>query len=396
MTNYINTYHSKVNKLKSAILITSITLALSACGGGSASETIPSIPVPTPTAPTTPIVQPIAMDYQTVINETVSGTIPGVVLLVESPEKKFLGSAGVENSESKNPMQSYHTMPTASAGKPMIGLLAVILADDNLLNLDDTLDTWLSEDILSQIPHSGEMTLRQLLNHTSGIFNYVDNDDYLNLLIAEPDKVKTDIDFLALGLNQPAYFKPGEGTRYSNTGYLLAGLIMDQVLGMHHSIALRERILAPLGMEATYYRGIEKDQGDFISGYHTFDDHDTTYDTKPFLENVSQASSPMASNVEEMAVFLKSAVNDQSFINADIREDFFGAEGVNDDAIFGAKTIDGNTVYAHSGLTYGYHTQNIYIKEKDLSITAFINCSTAPVCESTMDNLIEKVLTNEL
>jgi D-alanyl-D-alanine carboxypeptidase len=393
MTNYINTFNGKVNKLKSAIMITSITLALSACGGGSTPEEKPSVPVPAPTVPTTPA---IAFDYQTVIDETVSGTIPGVVLLVESPEKRFLGSAGVANSESHNPMQVYHTMPTASAGKPMIGLLAAILADDNLLNLDDTLDTWLSEDILSQIPNGSEMTLRQLLNHTSGIFNYVDNDDYLNLLIAEPDKVKTDIDFLPFGLNQPAYFKPGEGSKYSNTGYLLAGLIMDQVLGMHHSIALRERILVPLGMDATYYRGIEKDRGDFISGYHTFDDHGTTYDTKSYLENVSQASSPMVSSVEDMAVFLKSAVNDQSFINTDIRDEFFGSQSSNNDALFRVETISENTIYAHSGLNYGYHTQNIYIKEKDLSITAFINCSTAPICENTMDSLIEKVLDNEL
>ncbi len=395
MTNYINTYNCKVNKLKSAIMITSITLALSACGGGSASETKPSVPVPV-TAPVAPVVPAISIDYQTVIDDTVSGTIPGIVLLVQSPEKIFLGSAGVENTESQNPMQNYHTMPTASAGKPMIGLLAAMLADDNLLNLDDTLDTWLSEDILNQIPNSDEITLRQLLNHTSGIFNYVDNEDYLHLLIAEPGKVKTDIDFLALALNQPAYFKPGQGTKYSNTGYLLAGLIMDKVLGMHHSIALRERILSPLGMEATYYRGIEKARGEFISGYHTFNDHETTYDTKAYLENVSQASSPMVSTVEDMAVFLKSVVNEQSFINADIRDEFFGAVSANNHALFAAKTIEGNTVYGHAGLTYGYHTQNIYIKEKDLSITAFINCSTAPICEQTMDSLIEKVLDNEL
>ena len=213
-------------------------------------------------------------------------------MLVESPEQRFLGSAGVENIASQNPMQVYHTMPTASAGKAMIGLLVAMLADEKLLNLDDTLDTWLSNDTLSQIPNSNEMTLRQLLNHTSGIYNYTENDDYFDFLIAEPSKAKTDADFLIFALNQPASFKPGEGREYSNTGYLLAGLIMDQILGEHHSVALRERILNPLGMNATYYIGMEKDRGDFISGYHQFDDHDTVYQTKSYLENVSEASSP--------------------------------------------------------------------------------------------------------
>ncbi|KGJ92431.1 serine hydrolase domain-containing protein [Thalassotalea sp. ND16A] len=369
-----------LSRLKSTLLCSSMVLLLTACGSDS-----------DPEAP-----QETRIDYQKLIDETVSDTIPGIVLLVETPEQQFLGSAGVENIATQNPMQVYHTMPTASAGKPMIGLLAAMLADDNLLNLDDTIGTWLSDDILNQIPNSAEMTLRQLLNHSSGIYNYTDNYGVLDLLIAEPDKVKTDIDFLVFALNQPAYFKPGEGSKYSNTGYLLAGLIMDQVLGMHHSIALRERILVPLGMDATYYIGIEKDQGDFISGYHQFDDHDTTYETKSYLENVSEASSPVVSSVEDMALFLKSAVTDQSFINANIRDDFFGSVHSSNDALFRVDTIGENTLYGHSGLDYGYHTQNIYFKEKDLSITAFINCSSKPVCENTMESLIEKVIANEL
>jgi D-alanyl-D-alanine carboxypeptidase len=382
-----------LNQLKSTLSCTAIALLLTACGGSSTptkAKNIETIPV-------------VTVDYQNIIDETVSDNIPGVILLIESPEQSFLGSAGVENIESQNPMQVHHTTPTASAGKPMIGLLAAMLADDNLLNLDDTIDTWLSEDILNQIPNSGEMTLRQLLNHTSGIYNYTGNEGYLGLLIAEPDKVKTDIDFLALALNQPAEFKPGEGSEYSNTGYTLAGLIMDQVLGMHHSIALRERILVPLGMNATYYRGIEKDHGDFISGYHKFDDHDTTYETKSYLENVSQASSPMVSSVEDMALFMKSVVAEPSFINDSIRNEFFGSEQLipNDsNGVYGlginVEPLGGNTAYYHAGLNYGYHTQNIYIKEKDLSITAFINCSSKPVCESTMDSLIQKVFDNEL
>jgi len=388
--NNINTFISKVNKIKSVIIVTSMVLALTACGGGTTPKKVTVIEATTV----------VTIDYQNIINETISDNIPGVILLVESPEQSFLGSAGVENIERQNPMQVHHTMPTASAGKPMIGLLATMLADDHLLNLDDTIDTWLSKDILSQIPNSAEITLRQLLNHTSGIYNYTENEGYLDFLVAEPDKVKTDTDFLVFALNQSASFKPGEGSKYSNTGYLLAGLIMDQVLGIHHSTALRERILVPLGMDATYYIGIEKDKGDFISGYHQFDDHDTTHETKSYLENVSEASSPVVSSVEDMALFLKSVVTEQSFINDSIRNEFFGSLPNHSNGVYGlginVDPIGDNTAYYHAGLDYGYHTQNIYIKEKDLSITAFINCSTAPICESTMDSLIRKVVANEL
>ncbi len=331
-------------KLKLLLICTTISL-LTACGGSSSSSDKKPAPEIIEEQP------PIVFDYQKLIDETVSETIPGIILLVETPEQKFLGSAGLANKETQDPMQTYSTMPTASAGKPMIALLAAMLADENLLDLDASLDTWLSADILNQIEHSDEITLRQLLNHTSGIYDYVQNDDIINILLAEPDKLKTDIDFLQLGLNQPANFKPGEGQEYSNTGYLLTGLILDQVLGMHHSVALRERILVPLGMEATYYMGIEKDQGDFISGYHTFDDE--IYDTKLYLENVALADEPVVSNVEDMALFLKSVVADQSFINAEIRDDFFGSEQVN--GFIGIEILGEKTSYSHDGLSYGYH-----------------------------------------
>ena len=371
--------------LKTTLLCSSVALLLTACGGSSKSEeTIKTDPDPV-----------ITIDYQKVINETVSDIIPGIVLLVESPENKFLGSAGVENTTSQNPMQVYHTMPTASTGKPMIGLLSAILADKNLLKLDDTLDTWLTDDILNQIANSAEITLRQLLTHTSGIYDSGENDGIIEVLLTEPEKLKTDIDFLPLGLNQPATFKPGQGYAYSNTGYLLTGLILDKVLGMHHSVALREHILEPLGMESTYYRGIEKNNGDFISGYHKFDDVEETFDSKLYLENVARASDPVVSSVEDMALFIKSAVVDQSFINNNIRDSFLSSKGGYPLGV-GIQRSGGYTMYSHAGLNYGYHTQNIYIKEKDLSITAFINCSTQPICENAMDSLIEKILDNEL
>jgi len=383
------------NNLRTTLSCTAIAILLTACGGSSTPDKAQVQEIETISA--------VTIDYQKIIDETVSNVIPGIILLVESPEKKFLGSAGVENTENKNPMQTYHTMPTASAGKPMIALLAVMLADENLLNLDDTLDTWLSADILNQIENSSEITLRQLLNHTSGIFNHEHNSGYFDLLIAEPEKIKTDIDFLPLALNQPAYFMPGEGFEYSNTGYVLAGLIMDKVLGMHHSIALRERILEPLGMNATYYRGIEKSQGDFISGYYLYEGDNKVYDTKEFLINVSESNSPIVSSVEDMALFMKSAVADQGFINDNIRDNFLGSQQlIQVDTIHSyglgiiVESIKENTVYSHGGLTYGYHTQNIYIKEKDLSITAFINCNSKPICENTMDTLIKKVKNNEL
>ena len=378
------------------LLICTITLILTACGSSSSS---------TPKPP--PSVEPIVVDYQSIINNLISNDIPGIVLLVETSEARFLGSAGVSNLETQQTMQVGDTIPTASTGKKMIALLAAQLADEGVLNLDDTLDTWLNENILSRIENSHQMTFRQLLNHTSGVFNYDEVDDgdaYANLLLAEPEVLKTDIDFLELIFDHPGYFLPGEGYEYSNSGYSLAALIMNEVLGEHHSVAMRNRFFDPLGMTSTYYKGAEASLGDFVSGYLTTDDGEQL-DTRPFLINTSQADSPVVSSVEDMATFLKALITDDSFANDAVKKTLFGEDNLidqsdNEKSLLGIDIVivDGHTVYAHAGLTFGYMAQSIYIKETDSSIALFFNCGDGGVttCSTTFDGLIQTVLENEL
>jgi D-alanyl-D-alanine carboxypeptidase len=303
-------------------------------------------------------------------------------------------------------MQVGDTIPTASAGKKMIALLAADLADEDLLNLDDTLDTWLSENILSRIANSHQMTFRQLLNHTSGVFNFADVDDgdaYTNLLLGEPEVLKTDIDFLELIFDHAGYFLTGEGYEYSNSGYSLAGLILDEVLGEHHSVAMRNRYFDPLGMTSTYYKGTEASLGDFISGYLTTDGE--LLDTSAFLINTSQANSPVISSVEDMAIFLKTLITEESFANDAVKNTLFGEDNLiiqsaNEKSGLGISIviIDGNTVYANAGLTFGYMAQSIYIEDTDTSIVLFFNCGDGGVntCSTTFDDLIQTLLENEL
>lgn len=379
------------------LLICVITSLVTACGGGSSDTSEPPLPM----------IKTIVVDYQNVINNIVSNDIPGIVLLVEKPQMRFLGSAGVSNLQTQRAMQVDDTIPTASTGKKMIALLAAQLAGEGRINLDDTLDTWLSDSILSRIANSHQMTFRQLLNHTSGIFNYADVDDgeaYIELLLAEPEVLKTDIDFLELIFDHPSYFLPGEGYEYSNSGYSLAALIMDDVLGEHHSVAMRNRFFDPLGMTATYYKGSEASLGDFVSGYLTTDDGEQL-DTRPFLINTSQANSPVVSSVEDMATFLKALITDDGFANEAVKstlsgEDNLITQSANEKSGLGIylATVDGNTVYAHAGLTFGYMAQSIYIEDTETSIVLFFNCGDGGVnpCSTAFDGLIGTVIENEL
>ncbi|WP_286270268.1 serine hydrolase domain-containing protein [Thalassotalea hakodatensis] len=369
---------------------------LTGCGGGKSNK-VKEVILP-------PIQQ--QFDYQAVIDNAISETIPGIILLVENSETKFLGAAGLANIETQAPMQSYHVMPSGSAGKKLTALLTVLLEQEGLLNLDDSINTFLDAAILAQIENSNNITIRQLLNHTAGVFDYLDEtiavDFYNAVLTSDTEQLKLDSFALSFALNKPAYSVPGEAFNYSNTGYLLIGLILDKVLAEHHSVAMRHRILEPLGMNSSFYGGIEKSLGDIISGYYQ-DEAIGTVNTKPFYEFIGFADAPLRSNVEDLALLLKNIVSTDSAFSQDVRARFFEAESmvkINASTEYGLgifkEKLNNKTVYHHGGLEAGYTTANIFIEETQTSVTAFFNCGLNAQCESESDQVLQTILDNEL
>ncbi|MDO6428623.1 serine hydrolase domain-containing protein [Thalassotalea sp. 1_MG-2023] len=285
-------------------------------------------------------------------------------------------------------------------------MLTVLLEQDGLLNLDDKINNLLDAEILAQIENSDEITVRQLLNHTAGVFDYLDEttavDFYNAVLMSNPQQLKLDQFALNFALNKPAYSAPSKAFKYSNTGYLLVGLILDKLLTEHHSVAIRNRVLEPLGMHSSFYGGIEKQLGDIISGYYK-DDIIGTLNTKPFYESIGFADAPLRSNVEDLALLLKNIVAVDSSLSEEVRARFFEAKSmveVNSTTEYGLgifkEKLNNKTVYHHGGLEAGYTTANIFIEETQTSITAFFNCGLDAQCEAESDQVIQTLLDNEL
>lgn len=346
---------------------------------------------------------PFTTDYQAIVDAAVARGVPGAVLLVQTETQQFLGAAGVSSLGNSTPMLATDRMPAGSAGKPLIGLLAAQLHNEGLLNLDDSIATWLPVSIIEQIPNGEQISLRQLLNHSSGIYNYTEDTEFFEAVLANPDAQWSNADVAPFGLNKPAYFTPGQGFEYSNTGYVLAGMIFDEVLQYHHAQALRDRFYTPLGMVDTFYKGQETAYGEFISGYMDINGDGILDDVKPYQLNVARASSPVASSVQDLALFLRSLIDDNNFVTGADREQMYGngnlisvAGGYEYGLGIHRQRVGNQTLYFHAGLEPGYATQNIYMEESGTSITAFINCSELPLCETVLDELIEEVLISVL
>ncbi|GAI98888.1 unnamed protein product, partial [marine sediment metagenome] len=165
--------------------------------------------------------------------------------------------------------------------------------------------------------------IRQMLNHTSGIFNTGDNPKYWAAQYGDPTKEWTDTEVLEFALDQPAYFEPGSGYAYSNTDYLLTGLILDQVLGHHHSVDVRSRILEPLGLSSTFYEQKEPFDREMLShGYFDFHGDGIAEDYYGLRIETGHAEGGLVSTAGDLAAFITALATQRDFPSTEYREQF--------------------------------------------------------------------------
>lgn len=171
------------------------------------------------------------------------GAVPGASVLVlrdgQPIMRRSYGMADMEARVVATPATNYRL---ASVSKQFTAASILLLAQDSRLGLDDPVNQW-----LPSLPEAATpITIRHLLTHTSGLIDYEDVMDP-----AETRQVH-DADVLHLLESQHStYFPPGQGYRYSNSGYALLALIVERASGLRYADFLRQRIFLPLGMRDT-------------------------------------------------------------------------------------------------------------------------------------------------
>ena len=145
----------------------------------------------------------------------------------------------------------------ASITKTFVAALILQLAEEGQLSLQDSLHRWLPD--FRYI--DANITIDQLLNHTSGIFNFTDNPAFWNALWADPQRNWMPEEILNQFL-APPFFAPGSQLAYSNTNYMLLGLIATAVTSSPLSQQFRNRFFDPLGLTGTFYAATEAVTGD--------------------------------------------------------------------------------------------------------------------------------------
>jgi D-alanyl-D-alanine carboxypeptidase len=260
----------------------------------------------------------------------------------------------------------------ASVTKTFIAALVLQLAEEGKLSLDDVFGIYGVE-----APRSRTVTIRQLLSHTSGIYNYFENKRYQRFS-SDRDHRWTYEEIIALV--KSGYCKPGTCYHYSNTNFVILGEVARMAGGAPLNEQLRQRFFEPLGMDDTIYQPDDPTPLDAAHGHWRqltggYIDHTRSARVIPFMSAASVASSAgaIASTASDLATWARALYGGDVLARGSLREmTTFLLEGTygfgTDVALFGGKRAVG-----HRGGLRGYESSMWYFPREDLSVVLLSN-----------------------
>lgn len=228
--------------MRLAVVSTIVALAVTGCAASTPSAS------PTPT-PTESVSAETAAALQGVLDDAMeNGTFPGAIARVITPDGVWQGTVGTAGPDDDVAPTADDITRIGSITKTMTGTVLLQLVGEGKVSLDDVLS-----DYIPGIPNGDVATLRQLADMTSGIPSYSLNEEWQAEYFSDPETQFTPQQLVDFTVAMPVSFAPGEGWEYSNSNYILLGLIIEQVTGQPIAQVFRDRLFDPLGMTDTAY-----------------------------------------------------------------------------------------------------------------------------------------------
>ena len=213
---------------------------------------------------------------QQYLDDAVASGAPGIVLAVSDHGDQWAGVAGYSSIEHRQELRIEDSFPVFSVTKTFTAVAALQLVEEGALSLDDRLGELLPATnqpaAYDQIPYVRQITIRELLNHTSGIYDYGNSMEYLLATVgngADFSREWQDEDIFSYAhadRNAPAG-EPGSVVSYSSTGYRLLDLVIEAIENKPLAKVLEERIVVPLGLSSTYLPSYENWRAADVTGY---------------------------------------------------------------------------------------------------------------------------------
>jgi D-alanyl-D-alanine carboxypeptidase len=232
-------------------LLLPLTVGIWGCRGATPALNRGAAP---PVAINAPADEPVRIALQRALDSLRgAGRFPGATLGVALANGRMLSLATGESDTSRHvPMRPSDRMLQGSVGKTYVAAVAMQLVAEGKLDLDAKVAHYLGrEPWFNRLPNANDITVRQLMRHTSGLVRYEFQQAAMAALRASPFKEWTPEERLTYIFDTKAPFAAGQGWEYSDTNYIVLGMIIERLLGEPYYAAVRKRVLAPLALRNT-------------------------------------------------------------------------------------------------------------------------------------------------
>ncbi|OPH48443.1 D-alanyl-D-alanine carboxypeptidase [Paenibacillus ferrarius] len=295
------------------------------------------------------------------MRDTLQLGFPGILAKTSEGGKKWGYATGVANLSTKKPMETDYRFRIGSVTKTFTATVVLQLAGENRLNLDDSIEKWLPGVIQGNGYNGNQITIRQILNHTSGIAEYSRSKD-VNFM--DTKKSFTAEELVKLGISLPPDFVPGKGWSYSNTGYVLLGILIEKVTGNSYAEEIENRIIEPLELLDTFLPGNSSviPGTKHARGYSQPDEASEIKDVTYYNPSAGSSAGDMISDADDLNKFFSSLLGGKLLKEEQLKQMLttvpVGRSGIEGYGlgISEIKLSNGVSIWGHTGGILGFST----------------------------------------
>ncbi len=355
------------------------------------SPTASAVAVPSTGPPTTPGASPAPPSATTferlealLAAERDARGMPGIAAAVIFPDgTRWSDADGQADTQPARDATPDTPFVVGSITKTFVAATILQLVEEGVVSLDDRLEEWLPD-----YRGADAITLRQLLNHTSGVFNYFEHPRYNAAVFGAPEETWTPEEILSRFRHAP-HFPVGQGYRYSNTGFILLGMVIEEETGNSLGEELRTRFFDPLGLDETYFQGDGPPPPVSAQGYLRRQaglveiTDGTDYRPTTSAATVAWAAGGIVSSANDLATWARAlyggAVLGPATLHEMIGVDATPYAGGTYGLGTRTRTIDGAQAFGHLGSLRGFQAAMWHVPTENVTFVVLSNLGRADV-----------------
>ena len=327
--------------------------------------------------------------------------IPGLNFsIIYEDGEQFNYSSGYADTLNKTELNSNHVMFSGSIGKTYAVAIIMQLVEEGRIDLKSKFINYFPDnDWLLKLPNIQDVSVEMLLQHTSGLPRYINHQEVWDTVYNNPDKVWTYKDRLSFIFNDKPLHPAGKGWAYSDTNYLLIGMLIEKITGSYYYDEVKNRILIPMKLEKTH-PSIQRDIPNLPTAYSNLQEFfsmpgvvvtDGKYCFNPQME---WTGGGMASTTSDLAKWAKIYFENKLFSKESLTKIVTpnsNGKMIDEGLSYGMGSFIYHTksgiVYGHTGFMPGFNSIFAYFPDHKIAVALQINCDYASSKISLVDYL---------